>query len=76
MSEIDGLVLDVEGWELKALTGLANTLARKRPRWAVIECADWALRGAGTSEQALRGHIADVGWTICDQIGDDLICRA
>ena len=72
--ELDGLVLDVEGWELKALLGLKATFARKLPRWAIIECAPWALRGAGASEAELRSAIVGLGWRISEQIGDDLIC--
>ncbi len=74
IGELDGLVLDVEGWEVKALSGLKETLHRSRPRWAVIECAPWALEGAGTSERELRNLIQQIGWNDVRQVGDDLIC--
>lgn len=74
VSELDGLILDVEGWELKALEGLRRTLERNVPRWAIIESADWALAGAGTSEIALQDMIVRLGWRIVDRIGNDLVC--
>jgi hypothetical protein len=76
VSELDGLILDVEGWELRALQGLRKTLERNLPRWAIIESADWALAGAGTSEIALKDMIVGLGWRIIDRIGNDLFCSA
>lgn len=74
VTELDGLLLDVEGWEVKALSGLRRTLQKRLPRWAVIECAAWALEGAGSSASELRDTIDQIGWTKVERIGDDLIC--
>jgi FkbM family methyltransferase len=74
VSEIDGIVLDVEGWEIHALEGLRETFTKKLPRWAIIECADWALQAAGKSEAELRELIGSFGWKVTEEIGSDLVC--
>jgi FkbM family methyltransferase len=68
VERLDGLVLDVEGWEPYVLKGL-----NKRPRWAIVECFDHALRDAGSSGEQLRSQLKSYGFTI-KQMGGDLIC--
>lgn len=74
IDQIDGLLLDVEGWECEVLSGLNETLV-KTPRWAVIECFEVALRDAGNSGEQLRSQIKAIGWRIEKEIGADLFCR-
>jgi FkbM family methyltransferase len=74
VDHLDGLVLDLEGWEMSALEGMRTTLEYQPPRWAVIECADWALQCAGSSENALRATIASLGLEVVKELGGDLIC--
>ena len=74
LERLDGLLIDVEGWECHLLRGLSETLAKQTPRWAVIECADWALDQAGSSVAELRSMIRDIGWETTE-MGSDLICR-
>ncbi len=74
VESFDGILLDVEGWECHALEGLRQTLSRKLPRWAIIECAAWALEGAGKSPADLTILIESFGWRINIQIAGDLIC--
>ena len=73
-ARVDGLLLDVEGWECDVLEGLGETLARHLPRWAIIECAEFALRGAKRTPEELRGMIRDLGWRIEDAGATDLVC--
>ncbi|MCM3869120.1 MAG: FkbM family methyltransferase [Pyrinomonadaceae bacterium] len=81
VTQIDGLVLDVEGWEMNVLTGLSKTLTNHLPRWAVIECWDVALRAAGSSADELLGELTKLGWetTAVDgglvRDGVDIVCR-
>jgi FkbM family methyltransferase len=64
ISKIDGLVLDVEGWEMEAIAGLSNTLSEQLPRWAIIECWDVPLKAAGSSADELLKKLTSLGWTI------------
>ncbi len=74
IERIDGLLLDVEGWECEVLAGLSRTLAQT-PSWAVIESFEVALQNAGASGDQLRSQIEGIGWRIEKEIGADLICR-
>lgn len=81
ISSIDGLVLDVEGWEMEILAGLSNTLSNHLPRWAIVECWDVALNAAGTSANELLERLNSLGWstTAIDggpvRDGTDIVCR-
>jgi FkbM family methyltransferase len=63
ISRIDGLVLDVEGWEMKVLAGLAKTFSAQLPRWAIIECWDVPLKAAGSSANELLKKLTSLDWT-------------
>ena len=74
VSSIDGILLDVEGWECHALKGLRGVLS-KQLRWAVIECAEWALELAGASTAELKAMIDALGLAVLDTADSDLICE-
>lgn len=80
VTKIDGIVLDVEGWEMHVLGGLSSTLSRHLPRWAIIECWDVALRGAGSSAEGLLRELRRLGWDISSvdggavRDGSDIVC--
>ncbi len=79
VSKIDGIVLDVEGWETQVLEGLSETLARHLPRWAIIESWDVALRGAGSSSASLKAQLERLGWKLSSIDGGvpgegDIVC--
>lgn len=80
VSEIDGMLLDVEGWEVHVLAGLARTLARHLPRWAIIECWDVALQSAGASAEQLIRELKTLGWELttldggAPRDGRDILC--
>ena len=80
VTKVDGLVLDVEGWELHVLDGLTETLTTCRPRWAIVECWDVALKGAGSSADELMAKLRVLGWDLrtvdgaAPGDGHDLIC--
>jgi len=77
---LDGIVLDVEGWEPHVLDGLKETLSAALPRWAVIESCAWALKDAGSSAEQLRSKLHQFGWNMRSVSGraiadnDDIIC--
>ena len=75
IDHVDGLLIDVEGWECHLLEGLRNTLSRHAPRWAIIECFEVALENAGSSASELREMISSFGLSPTLK-GGDLICRA
>ena len=80
VTRIDGIVLDVEGWEMHVLAGLSKTLSNHLPRWAIIECWDVALKAAGSSANELLREINRLGWktTALDgenaRAGCDVVC--
>jgi FkbM family methyltransferase len=74
VGHVDGLLLDVEGWECDVLEGLGETLRRHLPRWAIVECVEFALRGANRTPEELRGMIRGLGWRIEDAKAADLVC--
>jgi FkbM family methyltransferase len=63
ITHVDGMVLDVEGWEMEVLAGLSKTLSSHLPRWAIVECWDQALRLAGSSGDELVQKLNTLGWT-------------
>jgi FkbM family methyltransferase len=79
-THIDGVVLDVEGWEMEILAGLSETLSTHLPRWAIIECWDQALKLAGSSADELVRKLNTLGWstTAIDggpiRDGIDIVC--
>lgn len=80
VSRIDGMVLDVEGWETQVLEGLSETMARHLPRWAIIESWDFALKGAGSSAATLKARLESLGWELTSMDGSvpeegDIVCR-
>jgi len=64
IDSLDVLVLDVEGWELSALRGLQEVLARSPRLRAMIEVSNWALRDAGTSPEALLTYCWEAGLVV------------
>jgi len=80
ISRIDGILLDVEGWEVQVLKGLRNTLSRYLPRWAIVECWDVALRSAGSSAEQLLQELKRLGWQLSTldgsspRDGGDIVC--
>ncbi len=74
INQLDGIVLDVEGWECHALEGLRQTISGHLPRWAIIECAPWALEGAGKTSDGLHTLIESFGWRITNPGQADLVC--
>lgn len=74
INQLDGIVLDVEGWECHALEGLRQTISGNLPRWAIIECAPWALEGAGKTSNDLHKLIESFGWRITNPGQADLLC--
>lgn len=74
IQKLDGIVLDVEGWECHALAGLRQTILSSVPRWAIIENANWALEGAGKTSRDLHELIESFGWRITNPGEDDLLC--
>jgi FkbM family methyltransferase len=80
INKIDGLLLDVEGWEMQVLDGLSNTLSNDLPRWAIIECWDVALRNAGSAAKDLLQKLRSLGWEISGvdgglaRDGCDIVC--
>lgn len=57
--------IDVEGAELWALQGAAETLRTARP-WIFLEVHAFAWRLFDTTEEALRGFLASVGYDLCE----------
>jgi FkbM family methyltransferase len=61
---IDVMVLDVEGWEIHALAGLTDTIARSADIVALVECSSWALKDARSSPAELLGFFRDRGFEV------------
>lgn len=76
IERLDVLVLDVEGWELRVLIGLADTIARSPRIRMCVELAPWALREAGTDERAVRTWLFERGVSLNHLHGDDWATRA
>jgi FkbM family methyltransferase len=54
--------IDVEGYELRALRGAAQTLQNPDVKAVVIELQDWTLRKFGTSEKECREFLTGFGF--------------
>jgi FkbM family methyltransferase len=80
VGRIDGMLLDVEGWEVQVLDGLGRTLSHHLPRWAIVECCDVALRSAGSSAEQLLQELKRLGWELSTVDGSlprdgcDIVC--
>jgi FkbM family methyltransferase len=59
---IDVLKMDIEGWELQALRGADELLREHRIRALVCEVEQTHLERAGTSAEALIGHLLSRGY--------------
>lgn len=64
VAKIDVMVLDVEGWELRALRGLENTLGRSPALVALIELSRWALEDARASPAEVVALLRDRGFGV------------
>jgi FkbM family methyltransferase len=82
ITRLDGIVLDVEGWEVQVLRGLSRTLSNHLPRWAIVECWDVALKAANSSAQELLRELERLGWETSGVDGGvigeggDVVCSA
>lgn len=80
VDRIDGLLLDVEGWELQVVNGLRKTLSGSTPRWAIVECWDVALKSAESSAKELLNALSEFGWQTRSidgtepKDGSDIVC--
>jgi FkbM family methyltransferase len=61
---LDVMVLDVEGWEVRALEGLRQTITRSRRLQALVEANEWALIDAGSSLTQLVSWWHDSGFDV------------
>jgi FkbM family methyltransferase len=61
---LDVLVLDVEGWEVHTLRGLASTIAHSTGLRALVEASEWALESAGESRGSLIDFWQARGFTV------------
>lgn len=61
IARVDFIKADIEGWELRMLTGARATLARDRPS-LMIEVSDTHLARAGDSAEALFDYLAGFGY--------------
>jgi FkbM family methyltransferase len=79
VQSVDLIKMDIEGSEFKALHGAAKTFQRFRPS-LLIELNELALRRCGSSSQAVKGLLTEMGyrgWRIgrdaVDIMADDLV---
>jgi FkbM family methyltransferase len=66
---IDAVKIDVEGAEMRVLTGMRRTIERYRPRVMVIETIERHLNRAGSSVSDVDRFLRDVGY---GRVHDDL----
>ena len=64
LASLDVIVLDVEGWEVQVLRGLAEVISRSPGLRALVEVSEWALREAGTTREALYDYWKQRGFTM------------
>lgn len=64
-SEVDAIVLDIEGFEVEALKGAVATIERCRPIILVEELP--------RATNAIRAHMRDLGYTLLREFGRDRI---
>jgi FkbM family methyltransferase len=55
--------IDVEGFEMHALRGMAEVLGKPSLKAIVIELQDWTLRHFGTSEEEVRAYLRSFGFS-------------
>lgn len=65
----DLLCLDLEGWELYALKGAAETIARCRP--VLFVEVNKNLGYVGLKQEDVRGYIASLGYTFTERMHSD-----
>ncbi|MGH2396782.1 MAG: FkbM family methyltransferase [bacterium] len=62
---VDVVKMDIEGAELRALTGMERTLARARSSLTLfVECSHQRLLAAGGSAEALIDRLTELGFTV------------
>jgi hypothetical protein len=61
---LDVMVLDVEGWEVRALDGLRRTIEASDGLRAMVEVSDWALESAGSSRSELLFTLGRLGFDV------------
>jgi FkbM family methyltransferase len=66
---IDAVKIDVEGAEVRVLTGMRQTLERHRPRMIVIETIEGHLNRAGSSISDVDAFMRNVGYGRNDLAG-------
>lgn len=65
VTRLDGIKIDVEGYELKVLKGGRESITQFHP-WLYLELDDSNLRAQGDSAQALVTFLASIGYLIQD----------
>lgn len=77
LDRLDFVKLDIEGWELDALRGAAETIKRCRPVLD-IEINDATLERNGLTDRDLYEYVESIGYSIAHRIGQkpqvDIIC--
>lgn len=63
LTDCDAIILDIEGYEVEALTGAAETIARCRPVIQVEELE--------RSAPAIRAHLASLGYRLVAKVRKD-----
>lgn len=70
--QVDLLKMDIDGWELHALDGMARLLRRPSPPNLIIEFYPDGLQSCGTDPLDLPRRLAELGFT-CSIIAEDLM---
>ncbi len=72
-SPIGCIKIDVEGFEVKVLRGIKNTLSKFKPA-LVIECLESNLVTAGYNSESLKNLLFEYGYTIQTEVEHNLYC--
>ena len=73
---IDAVKIDVEGAEVRVLSGMRRTLERHRPRLMVIETIERHLNRAGSSVADVDGFMHDLGYARMNEVARGLELNA